>query len=266
VNAATTDIYTQVSGSGPALVLLHGWGMNATVWQDVAAQLAQRWTVTLMDLPGHGRSPMLEGAPYSLSALATALAAEAPPRAVWVGWSLGGMVAQQLAIEQPQRVAALSLVASTPQFAQSDDWPHGMETHVLAAFAQMLEEDYRTTLQRFLAIQVQGGREAVASLRLLRERLFAHGEPDVAALRGGLALLKASNLRSSVERIVCPIQLLAGRRDALVSADAVAASAALFSRAESTKIDLIDGANHVPFLSHPTEFMQKLTGFLDECA
>ena len=50
-------LYTETLGAGPDLVLLHGWGLHAGVWESTAAELAKSWRVTLVDLPGHGRSP-----------------------------------------------------------------------------------------------------------------------------------------------------------------------------------------------------------------
>ncbi|MDE2449608.1 MAG: alpha/beta fold hydrolase, partial [Gammaproteobacteria bacterium] len=54
-----TRLYTEVRGSGPALVLLHGWGLNVRVWDGLAAALCDRFRIVAIDLPGHGRSAWL---------------------------------------------------------------------------------------------------------------------------------------------------------------------------------------------------------------
>lgn len=100
-------------------MLLHGWGLNAQVWDCITPQLASHFTLHLVDLPGYGRSGGF-GA-MSLEAMAQRVLEQAPPQAVWLGWSLGGLVASQVAIMRPERVQALVTVASSPCFAARDD-------------------------------------------------------------------------------------------------------------------------------------------------
>ena len=90
------DIWWQTIGEGDChLVLLHGWGLNAQVWDCITPQLASHFTLHLVDLPGYGRSGGF-GA-MSLEAMAQRVLEQAPPQAVWLGWSLGGLVASQVA-------------------------------------------------------------------------------------------------------------------------------------------------------------------------
>ena len=85
------SLYVETLGCGPDLVLLHGWGMNGAVWRHVAAHLAEDYCVHLVDLPGHGRSGMVE--PYTLDELVREIDAAFPLPLHVVGWSLGGAVA-----------------------------------------------------------------------------------------------------------------------------------------------------------------------------
>ena len=78
------------------LVLLHGWGMNSAVWSGFTRRLAERWRLTLIDLPGHGASPYR--GETVLQQWADACLESAPQRAVWLGWSLGGLVALEAAL------------------------------------------------------------------------------------------------------------------------------------------------------------------------
>ena len=156
-------LYCHVIGSGPDVVLLHGWGMHSGVWEDVVENLLDHYRVTLIDLPGHGYSRAV-GAGHTLSELAAAVLAVAPPRAAWVGWSLGGLVAQQVALTRPERVSRLVLVNSTPCFVQRPDWPHGVAPPVLRRFAEELRQDYRAVLKRFIALEVHGSEHASAQL------------------------------------------------------------------------------------------------------
>ena len=118
-------LYRHTLGSGPDVLLLHGWGMHSGVWEDVVEALLDHHRVTILDLPGHGYS-RASRSDHTLDALTAAVLTVAPPRAAWVGWSLGGLAAQRAAIVAPERVSRLVLVSSTPCFVQRPDWPHGI--------------------------------------------------------------------------------------------------------------------------------------------
>ncbi|GAS99514.1 putative hydrolase [Mycolicibacterium canariasense] len=97
-----------------AVVLLHGVGLDHTVWEPVTALLDDRFTVITPDLPGHGARPPAP-AGVTLADLADGVAADIPPGAHLVGFSLGALVAQHLAVHRPELVASLVSVASVCQ-------------------------------------------------------------------------------------------------------------------------------------------------------
>ncbi|MEU6252766.1 alpha/beta fold hydrolase [Streptomyces sp. NPDC047043] len=101
----------ETHGDGPGLVLLHGVGLDRTMWARCLPALTARHRVTLVDLRGHGASPA--AAPgVSLRELAADVAALLEGPTHMVGFSLGALVAQQLAVEQPELTASLTLVSS----------------------------------------------------------------------------------------------------------------------------------------------------------
>lgn len=252
------SIYTETRGTGPDVVLIHGWGMHGAIWDMVSERLACDYRVTLVDLPGHGRSPTVP-ATYTLEALALEVAQAAPQPSVWIGWSLGGAVAMRQTIDQPRDVNKLVLICSTPQFVRDSAWPHGMTAAVLQGFARELEDDYRGTILHFLALQTYGSEHAQTDLRRLQQRIFSYGPPQLEALRGGLHLLHNTRLQNEVKTIHCPVLLIMGQHDMIVPS---AAGRALADRIPDAELAIIAGAGHVPFVSHPDQFMQHLTAFL----
>lgn len=256
---ARRGLYVSRVGTGPDVVLLHGWGLHSGAWEDVVEQLADHYRITVMDLPGHGYSRLPE-AGHTLRDLGRAVAAAAPPKAHWVGWSLGGLVAQRVAIDSSERVASLVMVASSPSFVARPDWPHGMSFDVLHQFAENLGDHYRATLLRFLALEVKGSENARDQLRLLREIVFQHGEPDATALADGLAILEGEDLRAELGAIACPVLLLLGRRDNLVPASAGPATQQLLANA---RLHIFERGGHAPFFSHLPEFAERLQEFFD---
>ncbi len=257
-----SGIYRKTFGKGLPVVLLHGWGGHSDIWGQVVDGLSEYCQVTVVDLPGCGRSHRaLHGLCDSLETVAEQVLDVAPDNAVWMGWSLGGMIAQHIALNEPHRVHALSLVTSTPQFVIGRDWPCAMELSVLARFADALLEDERATLNRFAALQVRGSVNARETLRQLRARLFKFGTPEITALKGGLSILQTANLRPALKNINCPVQMIFGEYDQLVPAAVGAAMQPLLS---NVRIDVLSGAGHVPFISHPAEFILATTDFLNE--
>lgn len=248
----------------PGLVLLHGWGMNAAVWAGLPPALSAAGSLVSIDLPGHGARPFPPGA-TDLDAWAAACLAQAPRRAVWLGWSLGGLVAMAAALRAPERVAGLILMTATPRFVRAPDWPAAMAAETLAQFHAGLLADPAATLDRFLALQVRGSEAARATLRTLRRELAERPAPNPLALGLGLDLLRDADLRPRLAGLVCPSLWLFGSHDALVPAAAAPAVAALLPAAPGpTRVQVIRGAAHAPFLSHPAETGALIGAFLAE--
>ncbi|MFI4953865.1 MAG: pimeloyl-ACP methyl ester esterase BioH [Burkholderiales bacterium] len=255
------SLHVESAGGGPPLVLLHGWAMHSGLWAPVLPKLAARFRVHLVDLPGHGHSAAIE--PYTLSGMAAAVAAQCatlPEPPTVLGWSLGGAVALQWALDRPDAIARLVLVSTTPCFVVRDDWPHAMRAETLQRFGDELAVSYRATLQRFVSLQVQGSAHARAVLAQLRAQLFARGAPSRQTLQAALDLLAATDLRERVPAVRHPALVIAGERDTLVPA---AAGAWLAASLPAGRHAPIAGAAHAPFLSHPEAFFAALTGFCD---
>jgi len=251
-------LYSETRGSGPDLVLLHGWGMNAAVWTPLLQPLVAQFRVTLIELPGHGGSEY-DPASGGLDDWTRAVLDAAPARAVWVGWSLGGQIAQRAALLAPERVGKLVLVASSPSFVQREDWPHAMDVQTLTLFARSLLQNPQQTLARFLSLQVRGDEAARNTLRLLRQELAERPEAHPAALEQGLDLLRHVDLRAELPKIRCPILWLLGERDTLVP---VEVAEVLESLVPDADLLILHGCAHAPFLSHTGQSLRALSAFI----
>jgi len=246
-------LHHEARGAGPDLVMVHGWGMHSGVWSEWADALAGCFRVHLVDLPGHGRSDFTAGC--SLDDWSTALAEVVPDGAFALGWSLGGLVTQNLARLAPQKLRALVLVASTPRFVRAPDWPCAVEGEVFSRFAAELEQSVERTLARFLSLQVRGAEGGGDLLRRLRARLKARPYPQPAALRAGLRMLEDGDLRGLPAAGASPYWLF-GERDTLVPL-------AVRDRVPG-QFRVIAGAGHAPFLSHPRECADCVGAWLEQ--
>lgn len=247
-----------VEGSGPDLMLLHGWGASAHVWHDIAALLARKFRVHRMHLPFSGVDEI--GTPYTLDTLADALAAVGKTGATICGWSLGGQVALRCAIKQPDKIRRLVLIAATPRFVRGANWEHGMEPAVFDAFAESLTEDVANTLQRFVLLQAHGDSAARGVARRLREYAATSVDIDAATLAAGLQILKETDLRSNLPTIALPVLILHGARDEVVP---LAAGRYLQRALPHAKLEIIAGAAHAPFISNPQAVARHIMKFVD---
>jgi len=258
--ACARRVHVESVGAGAPLVLLHGFAMHGGLFTSLLASLAHAHRVHIVDIPGHGRSQPLErfDLPSLAGAIDAAVGADTPLSLL--GWSLGGQVALEWALMHPARVSRLVLVATTPSFVRREGWPHAVSTETLIRFGDELRVSYRLTLQRFLALQVQGSDDGRATLAQLRERLFERGEPSPATLAAAIDLLRHVDLRPTLSRVASPTLVVAGDRDALVPIEATRELASALRNATHVTIS---GAAHAPFLSHRTAFLDAVLPFID---
>ena len=105
----SSTLHIDSIGQGQEVVILHGWGMNSSVFTPLHSSLSE-YRVHYVDLPGFGFSEAIEG---DLDTWVDAIIAKLPNKAVWVGWSLGGLVATRAALRYPTQVTGLVTVSYT---------------------------------------------------------------------------------------------------------------------------------------------------------
>ena len=253
------SLRVDIVGSGPPLVLLHGWAMHGGIFAPLVEALRARRTLHVVDLPGHGHNRDC-GVPLALEPCARAVL-EVVPDAPWCGWSLGGLVALQAASTEPARIPALAMLCATPKFVVAEDWPHGMPATVFHGFAEGLRLDWRATIDRFIALEAFGSDHMREELKMLRDAVLERGEPATHVLAEGLQALERSDLRDLLPALAQPSLWVAGRRDRLVNPSAMQASAAI---APDARFVQVEHAGHAPFLTHADEVADALLHFLAE--
>lgn len=140
-----TPVGRTVMGAGPTIVIVPGLGSGVAHWLPVARRLAREHRVVVVDLPGHGGSPMpdsltLEGAALALDAV---LAEEDGPVTL-VGHSLGGLVAAQAALMRPERVRGLVLVETALRPQGSDADRAAMRARLTTDYAGLVRDAYQS--------------------------------------------------------------------------------------------------------------------------
>lgn len=250
-------VFVEVAGDGPNLTLLHGWGLNGAVWNGVRDTLAKRFTLHIIDLPGHGLSHGV--ATVSLSAMADAVANAMPKRSHLLGWSLGGLVAQELARRHAGRINKLILVATTPSFLQRDNWPQAVRPAVLTDFGNRLSNNYAATIKSFLALQVLNTPNVRNTVNSLQKAITARGTIDHDALAAALEILRTSDSREYVSTLSQSTLVIQGDHDALTPEPA---ARWLAEHMPNARYAMIPHAAHAPFISHRDAFLHELDTFL----
>lgn len=250
--------HVDIVGQGQPLVLLHGWGMHSGVWQHLVKGLSEQYMLYLVDLPGMGGSRPIE--PYHLHALADSVAEVIPGVSDILGWSLGGLVAQRIALNQPDRVRRLVLVGTTPCFVMRPNWPFGVSSENFSNFANSVNRDYKATMLQFLTLQCMKANDARATLRQLRASFETKPTPTQTTLNRSLNILLDTDLREEIPNLRKPTLLIHGDRDTLAP---VAAAHWMSQNLPIAYLRVMSGAAHAPFLSHTEQFVETLNQFLE---
>jgi pimeloyl-[acyl-carrier protein] methyl ester esterase len=240
------------------LVCLHGWGMNLRVFDLLREDLANECETWAVDLVGHGRSPWTPDH-ADFDAQVEDVLALLPSRCVLLGWSFGAKLAIEMAVREPGRIAALVLVSASPKFAQSEDWPHGMDLASMRAFREVLEQDWQQTLSDFVWLQLRGSRNAEAAQKIIETALAQQGAPRHEALLNGMYVLHTKDLRQRVPQIRQPVLIISGQNDRVTSPGAARWLEQTLPQATLLEIPR---AGHAPFISHHQETAAAVRGFL----
>ena len=257
-------IHVDAAGEGPPLVLLHGFTGSADTWRDLTGRLAGGYRTIAPDLVGHARSDAPEAveryairrAAADLVALLRELGHE---RAAWLGYSLGGRVALQVAADHPQAVAALVLEGASPGIA--DDAEREARLASDEALAQRIERDgveaFVDEWERLplFASQLALPEEARAAVRTTRLAQRARGLAN--SLRGMGAGAQAP-LHDRLPSIAAPALLLAGSLDAQY----VAIARDMARTLPDATMRVIEGAGHAAHLERPEAFARLVEDHL----
>jgi len=199
-------LYSRTIGTGPNLVLLHGWGFNSELFNDLIEQYKGQYCITVVDLPGHGRSNDING---GLDEWCDEIIKILPKNPILLGWSLGGLLAIKIATKIA--ISKLILVASTPNFVQTNDWPYGINENNFHQFSDALELNLSKGLKRFVSLQTQDKTQ----LKTLNQSIDKF-PASAKALNQGLEILLTSDFVDEFNQLKIPIEVILGNHDTLV--------------------------------------------------
>ncbi len=255
---STAVLHWIKEGHGPLVVLSHALGCELGMWDGVAALLKDSYTVLRYDQRGHGRSQAPPG-PYTMDMLADDAAdligAQAAGPVHFVGLSMGGMVAQALAVRHPQLVK--SMVIANAAICYDEAAQVGWQARIGTVRSQGVAAIAQGAMQRwftpeFRADEAGGGAACVAALRRQLEKT------DAAAYAASCEAVAAIDFRASNRRIGCPALVIAGTLD---EATPLAMSQAICDSIAGACLRKLAAA-HLSAVEQPAAFADLLRAFL----
>ena len=233
------------------VVLLHGVGLDRTVWTRVEALLPR--TTSAIDLPGHGAQPPLTG-PTDLAAMASDVLARMPAGQVHlVGFSLGSLVAQQIAIEAPTRVRSLTCVSSV--CARTSE-----ESAAVRGRLEGAGSDFRGSMERALDRWFPDDDGSAEALRDETRSVLLANDPD--SYRHAYAVFATGDreLDSKLSTITAPTLAITGELDPGSTPEM---SERIADRIPDTRVAIVPGARHMLPVTHPEVLTDHLLALIN---
>ncbi len=246
------DVHVQIEGpkDAPALLLLHSLGTSLHVWDAQAAALAEHFRVIRPDLRGHGLTAVTNG-PYSIAGMArdvlAVLDALGIGRAHVGGLSIGGLIAQSLAAQAPERVLSLILCDTALAIPPAANW------HERAALVR--GRGIGAIAETVMARWVTPGFQATPGAAGLRAMLLRTDPEGYAAAAEAIA---AADLTESTARLRLPALVVVGDADLATPPEAARALAA----AIGGQLAIVANAAHIPTVEQPEAVSAALRDFL----
>lgn len=249
----------RIQGSGPWVILLHGFLESIEIWSDLANKISNKFTVLMIDLPGHGRSGLadeIQSIPLMASAVRAVMASAEVDEFVLCGHSMGGYVSLDIARELPESTKGLVLFHS--HAAPDDDkgkenrnrtinivklnHANFIHSFIPDLFAQSNKERLTEKIERFRNRAASTSAKAIiASLESMRDR---QGSLDV------------------IMNATFPIFFIIGKDDSKMSYEKIIAQSMLANHAETM---LLSNVGHMGMIESPDTIFPALEHFYERC-
>jgi 3-oxoadipate enol-lactonase len=243
--------------SGPALVFLHGIGGAARGWRNQLNAFGDRYHAIAWDMPNYGGSAPLErvSIPTLADALRDFLQQLGATKPCLVGHSIGGMIVQQLLVQEPDIAGAVVLAQTSPAFGRSDgDW---QKTFIEARLGPLDRGETMASLAPSLVKELIGDDPDPQGVELARDCMAAVPE---AAYRASMLALIGFDLRAALKNIAVPTLLLSGSKDNNAPAPMMAKMATYIPGARYVELE---GVGHLANMERPKAFNAALDRFLN---
>ncbi|HZY99421.1 MAG TPA: alpha/beta hydrolase [Candidatus Baltobacteraceae bacterium] len=257
-HSAGVNLPFDIEGEGPDLVLVPGVASTRPLWNLVRPQLAARFRTIAFDCRDSSAStasPSAYGMRELVGDAITVMDAAGSTRAHVLGHSLGGAVAQELALAHPDRVASLTLVST---WSRGDAYA-GNVARLMRDLTDHIDED-RSFLAALLYIGCGETTLRNADIFAMTDAALALGPPAPrAAIARQWDFVTRVDTLDRLPQIAVPVHVVWGTEDRLLPPWLSKQLAAAISHARSSAIE---GCGHLPMIAAPEAFVAAVTEFL----
>lgn len=253
VNGANLHYADQGPQDGPALVFANSLGTDVRAWDALLPHLPAGLRIVRYDKRGHGLSEATPG-PYSIDQLADDAAGLIRhlglTRVVFVGLSIGGLIGLSLAARHPDLLAGLVISNSAAKIGDAAMW----QDRIATIRANGLASIGAPTMERWFSPAFRDSGAAAPWQRMLERQPLEGYAACCEAIAG-------ADLREATAGLHLPVQLIAGNLDGSTPPEIVRDTADLIAGA---RVDIIDGAGHIPCVEAPAAHAAIIARFLKE--
>ncbi|MGI4816470.1 MAG: alpha/beta fold hydrolase [Janthinobacterium lividum] len=239
------------------LMFLHGWGLHSIVWNKIIPILKPYFTLHTFDFPGFGKninSPIM-----TFEQISNFLLKQTKRKIIWIGWSMGGLLAHYLSLQYPHRTLATIYVTSSPYFIQEKKWP-GIPISILYSMRKSILSCYNNFLKNFTLIHVINTNQYKISKLIIKKNFSKkYPNPKKEAIEIGYDWLTKIDYRGNILYSNIPTLRIYGELDNLIPRKTHKKIENIYQKKDSI---IIKGAKHAPFLSHPKTFCDIIYHFI----
>ncbi|MCJ7558779.1 MAG: alpha/beta hydrolase [Gammaproteobacteria bacterium] len=254
-------------GSGPAILLIHGWGVSGALFAGQVDSLAGRHRILVPDLPGHGSSSRFPpGATFGRLAdcVAEFITTVRPGPLCVVGWSMGAMIAWDLLRRFPNiDIAGLVTVDMVPRLLNGPDWSYGLrdgaDRHVFDRHLAMMRNEWSAFTEIFMSrILAPGHSPRKEALLALTKKATLKNDPE--SMASIWEEMVEQDFRADLPALDLPTLVVSGSQSRLYGPRGCQWVANHMPQARMVEFST---SGHAPNLEDPEQFNRVLSEFVD---
>lgn len=245
----------------PHLILISGWAHTASDLENLRSQIASNYqnkiiAVSTADLWNENHP---NGPPSVYAQNLKAMIEKSGGKAFVAGWSLGGMIALETAVQWPELFAGLILISSTPKFCIGQGWPTGTPGAAIRAMLGGLKRNPRDVFRTFFENAAAFSKDAEGAIKARIESAKAMNPRELIC---GLEYLRDMDFSETAKNLRLPALIIHGRRDTIINVDAARQLNRLLA---ISRLQIYDEHSHGLPWQNPQEVARDIMGFIEEC-
>ena len=238
------------------IVLIHGWGSGEDCWGELLGALQQEFSVISVALPGYDSN---KNVALNYELFFDALIKKIPKNTLLMGWSLGGLLAIELANRYPNYFAGVITLATNPCFIRNNEWP-GMAQDTFSNFVGLVEKHPSNALLYFASLEAYGDAQEKKLLKELKSSVKQNSLATKKVLIEGLVWLKNIDARKSLAGLTIPSLHFFATGDALVP---ISVAEKIKPLNENADVFIVPNSGHRFFYFNSESLLKKINSWFE---